>query len=111
MLGSVSWGRIPGKNSLKFIAGLGNDLARRSIKTVEDKQGRDVVAIRAVAFIAQVAAVQAEGPVLRRFPHHTGRPQAVAALRQHFAQVGSRIDLAAVAKADQAAQRAAKYLA
>src|SRR5450830_1654840 len=108
MLGSVPAGLTPGYDVLKFIASLGDDLARRSIETVEDVQGRDVVAIRAVAFITQVAAMQAEGPVFRSLPHHTGRPQAVAALRQHFAQVRSRIDLAAIAEAEQAAQGTAQ---
>src|SRR5450830_357632 len=111
MLGSVPAGLTPGYDVLKFIASLGDDLARRSIETVEDVQGRDVVAIRTVAFITQVASMQAEGPVFRSFPHHAGCPQAVAALRQYFTQVRGRIDLAAIAKADQAAQGAAQHSA
>src|SRR5450830_1952702 len=96
---------------LELIAGLGDDLARRTIETVEDEDGGNVVAIRAVAFVAQVAAVQAEGPVLRRFPHDAGRPDAVAALRQGCAQVRGRIHLAAVAVADHAAQGATEDVA
>src|SRR5450830_2161064 len=98
-------------NLLKFIACLRDDLARRAIETVEDEHGRNVVAIRAVALVAQVAAVQAEGPVLRRFPHDASRPDAVAALRQGCTQVRGRIHLAAIAIADHAAQGATEDVA
>ena len=55
--------------------------------------------------------MQAEGPVLRRFPYDARRPEAVAALRQGVAQVRGRIHLAAVAIADHAAQGTTKHIA